>query len=398
MKKVIEFNLRPEDRFFLKLKNKFLEVGELGNAYDVTAVVNQIIAATIETLKEEVKEQKPNSIGVYNFTFEKKENIYPYFHDALENNIDVALNRKVHTTTVERFCDLIEQFMVDTADEQAEEKRVKINPLVDPDKELQAITNYVASTWDGFDKVNAPEFFKKIWTDVTELTKNKFDEYAFHNLIVKIKDDYPSGSEIKTINDKVQAVDLSVGIMLGRSFLAKMVNNHWDFEKNVNEILAEVKKEFPDFSQLKPKGWSKMAKSYRDYEGMSELDTASLRANFKGMDSGTAGASSFEVRVSLPHVMYDDKCQGRKPLEVLVGSMLGHAYVMSEQNNSSKMLTEWLEICNKLEKSNAIQHEFKEPLNKALNIMITSQNFNSDNPQALTALGLGQVNKKKLKF
>ena len=396
MKKVIELSLNPQDEFFLELKKTFLAKGEFGMGYDVSPVVNQLVSATIKTLKNQLKDQKPDYKGFIKFTFEKKEDVYPYFHHTLEENIDVALNRRVHTATLERFCDVIEKFMIDTADAQAEQKKIKPTPLVDPDKELLAITNYVASTWDGFDKVNAPEFFSKIWNDVTELTKNKFDQHAFHNMVVKLRDDYPSGSEPKLINDKIESSGLVIGIVLGRSSLADIVNGNWDYEKNVNKILAEVKKEFPDAGKLKPKGWSQMAKGYSDYEGMSDLDHESLRASFKGMDSGTAGASSFEVRVSLPHVMYDDKCQGRKPLEVLVGAMLGHAYVMAEQNNSSKMLTEWVSLMDKLETSNAVQHQFKEPLNQALYEMIVSEKFEGNNPKVLNILGI-ETAKKKLK-
>lgn len=395
MKKVIEFSLKPEDKFLLGLKQKFLEQGEFGIGYDVAPVVNQIISAVSKTLKEETKDQIPNYLGLSKFSFEKKEDVYPYFHHTLEENIDAALNRRVHTATLERFCDVIEKFMIDTADIQAEEKRVKPKPLVDSEKELLAITNYVASTWDGFDKVNAPEFFSKIWNDVTTLTKNKFTEHAFHNLVIHIMDEYPAGAEPKIINEKIKPSDLLRSLMIGKSYLSDMTNQNWDYEKNVNKILVEVKKEFPDAGKLKPKGWSKMAKGYNDYDGMEELDGTELKANFKGMHSGTAGSASFEVRVSLPHVIYDDKCQGRKPLEVLVGAILGHAYVMSEHNNSSKMLTEWVELCNKLKTSNSIQHEFKEPLNQALYAMIDSEVFDN-NPESLKILGI-ETPKKKLK-
>ena len=190
---------------------------------------------------------------------------------------------------------------------------------------------------------------------------------------------------------------MSIGILIRTSLLSDIVKEGWDYEKNVNIILAEVKKDFPDASSLRPKGWYKISKDYKDFDGMIGLDTATLSDKFKGMDSSTAGASSFEVRVSLPHVMYDNKRQGRKPLEVLVGAMLGHAYVMSEHNNNSKMLKEWIDFSKEM-KTSSTPYKFKEPLNQALNAIIEFKDYSANNPKALEILGIEPSIKKKLRF
>ena len=115
------------------------------------------------------------------------------------------------------------------------------------------------------------------------------------------------------------------------------------------------------------------------------------------MNSETAGSPSFEVRVALPHVIYDDKCQGRKPLETLVGAILGHAYVMAEHNNSSKMLKELVQVLQQIDDPEVakINLDFKEPLNKALQHLMISD---KDDEQAIfDILGIENTQKKKIK-
>ena len=59
------------------------------------------------------------------YNFESEESVYPHFHHALEEHIDIALNRRVHTTTLERLAEIVENFMVSYADKQEEEKKIK---------------------------------------------------------------------------------------------------------------------------------------------------------------------------------------------------------------------------------------------------------------------------------
>lgn len=231
---------------------------------------------------------------------------------------------------------------------------------------------------------------------MTELTKNNFDKYAFNKVIWKLNEYTPSISESKTINNDISCIKLSSGIMLATEVLSNIVNNNYNYESGVSSIIEDLKRDFPNVNKLKPKGWSKLSKGYNDYDGMDELDSVSLKDSFKGMNSLTASSYPFEIRVSLPHVMYDDKCQGRKPLEVLVGAVLGHAYIMAEQNNTSKMLTEWVGLCSELEKSDNIQYQFKEPLNKVIIKMIEKNNFDN-NQHYLKTLGI-DIPKKKLKI
>jgi hypothetical protein len=162
---------------------------------------------------------------------------------------------------------------------------------------------------------------------------------------------------------------------MGSMELARLFQDKWDYSKSVKTLISNVKKEFPHATKLKPQGWKKLAKNYNDYDGMDELDETNTL--FKGTNSAGATCGGFDHRTSLPQVMYDDKCQGRKPLETLIGAVLGHAYFISQKNNSIKNIKEWVEIKKDFDKPEYYQKIIKkinlplnEPLNQALYFMI----------------------------
>lgn len=273
--------------------------------------------------------------------------------------------------------------MSEYADKQKEKNKTE---LLDQEKEIQAIKNYISNTWSGTDKFDSNAFFDKVWNMSNELFKNNFDKYAFSDLYDCLKDfkDVPN----VIINETMNSSDLLMNFIISSSGLADYTRKSNNFEKSIDSILSKTKSEFPKAKNMKPKGWAKFQKNYSDYQGMEELDANALKKLFNGMNSETVGVDSFEVRTSLPHVMYDDKCQGRKPLEVLIGSILGHSYVMNEKNNATKMINEWKYLIEKLEEKpmKEIKFEFNEPLNKAL-LEIINNNFKIES-KALSHLGI----------
>lgn len=106
------------------------------------------------------------------------------------------------------------------------------------------------------------------------------------------------------------------------------INNtsQFDFGKEVEAILKYLAPGW-DIKAL-PKGYAKYRKGYQDYDGMEELDEKALMNSFKGHDDSGTLSPPFPVRVSLPHVTYDDTCQGRPPLETLIGAILGHGMLL----------------------------------------------------------------------
>lgn len=401
MKKTIELNLDIKDKFFVELKEAIIAHGEFGIGFQAIDAVNPVISGTLSAFRKEAIKQteKTNntltSPGFFHYSFEHKEHVYPEIHNLLEDCIDQAFNRRVHTTTLERFTDLVEKLMVDTADKQAEEKKIKVPALVNPDKELVSIISYITQTWDGFDQVDAGAFFTEIWNSCTSATRNQFDQYAFNDFQESFK--YSKNIFKEVSGSSLKSSELQLQMMLSQFSLARTLKDEWDYEKNCRFIMADIKKSFPDAKSLRPKGWYELAKNYKDYEGMVEFDSKQAKKMFKGMDSGTAGSYPFEVRVALPHVMYDDKCQGRKPLEVLIGAIVGHAYVMAEHNNSSKMLAEWVKVKQQIDDPNIkeISLDFNEPLNKALKHLMTSGG--DDEKAVFDILGIESTQKKRIK-
>lgn len=385
MKKQIILELNPQDEFFLKLKKNLINKSEFGMGHMIEPTIDNVIMAIFKTLKDVAKEQGQPASGKVKLNFSSKENIHPDFYPAMENNIDKSLNQRVHTETLEEYVDLIVKFMNEVADKQLEDKKIKVPKLVDSDFELKTITNYITSTWDGFDKVDAQAFFAKAWELSVDKTKNQFDEYAFTGLVEAWREEREDYSNWKAASSKIDEKELPLklyddeiakipmNILIGSMTLNKFVRNNWDYEKVVTQIVSQLKEDFPNASRLKPKGWLNLSKTYSDFDGMADFDKTKARKDFGGMDSGTAGSPSFEVRVSLPSVIYDDKCQGRKSLETLVGAILGHAYIMNERNNASKMLNELLELKKEYDKPKyfkeivtEINPQFKEPITKAL--------------------------------
>ena len=96
--------------------------------------------------------------------------------------------------------------------------------------------------------------------------------------------------------------------------IMKLVDKYWD-------------------ASAEPKGYKEFVENYEDYEGIGEPE---YKLEWDGFDSSTATNSSFEDRMSLPSIAYDDKGQGRKPLEMLIGNVLGYGMLIGSQREKAK--------------------------------------------------------------
>lgn len=403
IKKTIFFELKLTDPFFVELQEKVLDLNGMSDfSQFIQSSIAPVMNATLKSLKELSSKQKQDTSGLIQFLYEYNENIYPDFHDELTENIDKALKRRIHPTTLERITDIIEDFMNEYADRPkpnlAKKSGNTINEqvnsnLVNPDNELKSITNYITKTWDGFTDEKTNAFFKTVWDTANDLLKNNYDPY----LLAEFRDSLKKMRDLPEFKiNGISSKDFPIYFMLSNSSFKEKIMKDWDYESVVDNIVLQVKKDFPFASKARPKNYKTMAKDYRDYQGMAELNGKKLKQLFGGMHSGTASSHSFEIRTALPHVMYDDKCQGRKPITTLVGAMVGHAYLMNENNNGYKMLEEWLDLKNKIDNNPGqdIYFEFKMPLNQALFHVI--KNEGDITPEALEILGIID-NKKKLK-
>jgi len=103
----------------------------------------------------------------------------------------------------------------------------------------------------------------------------------------------------------------------------------FSFSQEVEALLKYLEPTWE--TNVKPKGYAAYRKNYKDFQDMEELDEEALLKSFEGHDSAGTLSSPFPVRVSLPQVAYDDVCQGRKPLETLIGAVLGHGIHIGER-------------------------------------------------------------------
>lgn len=118
MKKTIEFKLSLSDPFFVELKEKVLLMNGVGGFEEyMPTIISQVMHGTLATFKELASPVLDTS-DTFQFSYEHEENIYPQYHNLLDHNIDTALNRRIHTTTLERITDIIEDYTCEYADKQ----------------------------------------------------------------------------------------------------------------------------------------------------------------------------------------------------------------------------------------------------------------------------------------
>lgn len=116
------------------------------------------------------------------------------------------------------------------------------------------------------------------------------------------------------------------------------LDGRWDYEKVVNAIHREARTQYLQLDSAKPLLWDALAKNYIDFDGMEDFDHKAATASFNGADTSTAGAGDFVTRTALPHVMYDETCQGRKAASVLVGAVFAHFLGIVAHRNTQGML------------------------------------------------------------
>ena len=272
------------------------------------------------------------------------------------------------------------------------------NKIIDLDQELKAIELYLTQTWDGFDKLDSHEFLAQIWSQAHKKIQHDFRPHELLEFTDSLQE--LSKSDI-LINDNIKSSELFYMVLISASKLKDTIEKQCDFHKVVSAIMREIKSNFPEYTYLKPQGWEELAQNYSDHDGMGEDKYEIIKKSFKGRVLPVNGTPLFEISVSLPHVMYDDKCQGRKPIEVLVGAIVSRSCALIEINNSHKMVVEWQELITQLQQntSDTLQFEFKEPLNQALEYIIANnklgEEYNEDN--VLKILGINTGNNKKLK-
>jgi hypothetical protein len=113
---------------------------------------------------------------------------------------------------------------------------------------------------------------------------------------------------------------------------------HFQFSKEMEAILKYLKKYWN--ISASPKGYKEYLKDYQDFKGIEDLDEAGLLKSFDGHNDGGTSSFPFPIRVSLPHVAYDDRGQGRGPVETLLGAVLSHGILLGMRHASLDPLSD----------------------------------------------------------
>lgn len=116
---------------------------------------------------------------------------------------------------------------------------------------------------------------------------------------------------------------------------------------------------------LLPKGYEEYLEDYEEYKGMGTRNERKAKNAFNGVsDDGVS--YPFPVRISKPHVAYDDREQGRDPLETLVGAIFAYGLIIGDARTKKKITKDnearherWVEKMSDLIEENK---ELKEKL------------------------------------
>lgn len=112
------------------------------------------------------------------------------------------------------------------------------------------------------------------------------------------------------------------------------------FETKVGHLVKYIKK-FWNWKSLAPKGYKKYLSTYEDYQ---DMDTCKDQDVFTGLLDGSDMGNSFPVGCSLPYIAYDDTCQGRDPLTVLMQSCVSWGARLNKEIEKRKLEKNKVEV------------------------------------------------------
>lgn len=106
-----------------------------------------------------------------------------------------------------------------------------------------------------------------------------------------------------------------------------------NFGEDVSALIDYLLKYWNGLESVKPKGFDEFEKDYCDFDGQEEWEDKErdkCEKEFNGFDDEGVGSFNFVRKVSLPDVMYNDICQGRSPLQTLIGACVAYGHMRGE--------------------------------------------------------------------
>jgi hypothetical protein len=221
--------------------------------------------------------------------------------------------------------------------------------LLDTDYEINAIIDFVSLHWEGFEQNELKDILMFAWNAGLQYSKDNFNRYDLTEFINEWLEErkqvqtWLSYSDLDEVEIGLVANYDSiyksvVGILLYSESLDTYIMKDWNYEKITSQITSKIKNEYTNTNKIKPKGWKELSDGYSDFDGMEEYVKPQGENAFKGVNSPSVCSEGFDVRISLPHVMYSEKCQRRSILLTLIGSTMAHAMFVQANNNTQKIL------------------------------------------------------------
>jgi len=162
---------------------------------------------------------------------------------------------------------------------------------------------------------------------------------------------------------------------------------NFDYSKHLEALLKAIKGIWN--IRVSSKEYSEFIKDYQDFKGQEDLDEKAILKLFDGCDNTGVGSFSFPISISIPHIAYNDICQGISPLHTIIGAVFGYgiAYGMrmeeiGKNSNTHYRLNSIAHcICmmdgnNNHEKKELYRRELNEYFNVKVDHMITSKKYN----------------------
>lgn len=268
-----------------------------------------------------------------------------------------------------------------------------IEGLINEDGERLAIYDFLNSRWEGHNSKDLKDIVDLVWNKTMEARKHVFSPYFATDIVSdwsekrKQSDKWKKNTQYskKDIETVISYDYLSISLMkliMNTSRVVDFLNEQFDYEKTSKNITSLIRQAFPESSKMKPEGWKELNKNYDGFNSMEQYASKQKEdyKDFTGSYVSHPAVHHFVVRVSLPHVMYDDKEQGRKPLQVLVGAIMTHAILVREHNNSHLLSEELKSLQEKFDHEDYYKEIIykidwnKETKNSLLALLLTLNN------------------------
>lgn len=230
----------------------------------------------------------------------------------------------------------------------------KAKNKIDSDIEINHLVEFVKNRWS--DTGNLEKVMRSAWEMSEPLTKNFFDQYGFTDFVTNWTDSRENSPKWKISDEEKSLIStydsiysFAYSVLISSGKLEKIISENFNYESTVKKMMTELRSQYENTASFKPLGWKELAKNYSDFDGYEEYTKKQEKIDkkeFKGANSDSATSGGFHSRVVLHNVMYDDKCQSRKPLDTLVGATLAHRYFVSSHNNTLEIIEELEKVKN----------------------------------------------------